>query len=48
MQLYQKYILPICDTFAYCLMRNHFHILVQVKELQNQTSEVYNHCCEEL
>jgi len=40
MQLYQKYILPVCDTFAYCLMRNHFHILVRVKELQNQTSEV--------
>lgn len=40
MQLYQKYILPVCDTFAYCLMRNHFHVLVRVKELQNQTSEV--------
>jgi len=40
MQLYQKYVLPVCDTFAYCLMRNHFHILVRVKELQNQTSEV--------
>ena len=41
MQMYQKYILPVCDTFAYCLMRNHFHILVRVKELQNQTSEVF-------
>jgi putative transposase len=41
MQLYQKYILPVCDTFAYCLMRNHFHFLVRVKELQNQTSEVF-------
>ena len=40
MQLYQKYILPVCDTFAYCLMKNHFHLLVRVKELQNQTSEV--------
>jgi len=40
MQLYQKYLLPVCDTFAYCLMRNHFHVLVRVKELQNQTSEV--------
>ena len=40
MQLYQKYILPVCDTFAYCLLRNHFHILVRVKELENQTSEV--------
>jgi REP element-mobilizing transposase RayT len=40
MQLYQKYILPVCDTFAYCLMRNHFHLLVQVKEIEGQTSEV--------
>jgi putative transposase len=40
MQLYQKYILPVCDTFAYCLLRNHFHILIRVKEQQNQTSEV--------
>ena len=40
MQLYQKYILSVCDTFAYCLMRNHFHILVRAKEIANQTSEV--------
>jgi len=32
--------LPVCDTFAYCLLRNHIHILVRVKELQNQTYEV--------
>ena len=40
MQLYQKYILPVCNTFAYCLMRNHFHFLVRVKEVEEQTSEV--------
>jgi hypothetical protein len=40
MQLYQKYILPACDTLAYCLMRNHFHLLVRVKESPAQTSEV--------
>jgi len=40
MQLYQKHILPVCDTFAYCLMRNHFHLLVRVKEKPFQTSEV--------
>ncbi len=31
MNLYAKYIEPIADTFAYCLMRNHFHILVRIK-----------------
>ncbi len=28
---YLKYIVPICDTFAYCLMPNHFHFFVQLK-----------------
>jgi REP element-mobilizing transposase RayT len=28
---YIKYIVPICETFAYCLMPNHFHFFVQVK-----------------
>jgi REP element-mobilizing transposase RayT len=42
LQLYQKYILPVCDTFAYCLMRNHFHILVRVLEKQTcQVSETW-------
>ena len=33
MQLYGKYIAPIADTFAYCLLRNHFHLLVRIKDL---------------
>ncbi|PAU94487.1 hypothetical protein CK503_06735 [Aliifodinibius salipaludis] len=28
---YQKYIPHIADTFAYCLMPNHFHVMVRVK-----------------
>lgn len=31
MQLYSKYIAPIADTFAYCLLRNHFHFLIRIK-----------------
>ncbi|MEA3349403.1 MAG: hypothetical protein U9Q82_02140 [Chloroflexota bacterium] len=30
-QLYAKYIYPIADTFAYCLLPNHFHFLVRIK-----------------
>ena len=30
--LYAKYIEPIAGTFAYCLLRNHFHFLVQIKD----------------
>lgn len=40
MELYAKYIEPIADTFAYCLMPNHFHFLVRVKLAQEQTFEV--------
>jgi REP element-mobilizing transposase RayT len=29
---YSKYINPIADTFVYCLMPNHFHFLVMIKE----------------
>jgi REP element-mobilizing transposase RayT len=32
LRLYAKYIKPMADTYAYCLMRNHFHILIQIKE----------------
>ena len=28
---YIKYIVPICETFAYCFMPNHFHFFVQIK-----------------
>ncbi len=28
---YIKYIVPICETFAYCLMPNHFHFFLQIK-----------------
>lgn len=33
MNLYAKYIEPIADIFAYCLMRNHFHLLVRIKSV---------------
>jgi REP element-mobilizing transposase RayT len=31
-KLYAKYVSPIADTFAYCLLRNHFHFLIRIKE----------------
>ncbi len=33
LKLYAHHIEPIADTFAYCLMRNHFHLLVRIKDL---------------
>lgn len=29
---YRKYIFPVVDTYAYCLMPNHFHVLVNIKK----------------
>lgn len=29
--LYEKYILPVADTFAFCLLMNHFHLFVRIK-----------------
>jgi len=32
LKLLKKYILPVADIFAYCLLNNHFHLLIRVKE----------------
>ena len=32
MQLWAKYIDPIAQTYAYCLLRNHFHFLIRIKD----------------
>ncbi len=32
LRLYAKYIEPITETFAWCLLKNHFHLLVRIKE----------------
>ncbi len=37
--LWVKYIIPIAETYAYCLMRNHFHFLIKIRE-SIDTSEV--------
>ena len=32
LKLLTKYIFPVADIYAYCLLYNHFHILVRIKE----------------
>jgi putative transposase len=32
LKLYQQYIHPIAETFAWCLMKNHFHVLVYIRD----------------
>ena len=31
---FKEYITPIADTYAYCLMPNHFHFLIQIRSEQ--------------
>ena len=32
LRLYTRHIAPVAETFAYCLLRNHFHLLVRIRE----------------
>jgi len=32
LRLYARHAAPVCDTYAYCLLRNHFHLLVRIKD----------------
>ena len=31
LNLFERHIAPICDLFAYCMLRNHFHMMVRIK-----------------
>jgi putative transposase len=35
LRLYEKYIDPIGETYAWCLMPNHFHFLIRIREFPN-------------
>ena len=30
LSLLQKYVMPVAEIYAYCLMKNHFHLLVRI------------------
>ena len=34
LKLYTRYIEPVAETYAYCLMSNHFHFLVRIKDYE--------------
>ena len=38
LQGYRQYISPIADTFCYCLMPNHFHLMLRIKSRKEVTS----------
>lgn len=35
----RKYILPHADILAWCLMPNHFHLMIEVKQVEVEISE---------
>jgi hypothetical protein len=36
LQLYAKHIMPVAQTYAYCILRNHFHFLVWIRTEEEQ------------
>ncbi len=32
LSLMRKYLVPVCDIYGYCLLKNHFHLLLRIKE----------------
>ena len=30
------HLLPVCDIFAYCMLKNHFHLIIKTKEKQEE------------
>jgi hypothetical protein len=49
LSLYEKHITPVADTYAYCLLRNHFHVAGRIKTEEEyleylQTSQVIKTC----
>lgn len=42
MKLFEKYILTVAETYAYCLLPNHFHFLLRIRDENKafQTSKV--------
>jgi len=40
LELWWKHVSPIADTCAYCLLRNHFHIVVYTKNREDLTTNL--------
>ncbi len=44
-KLYEKHINPIAETYAWCLLKNHFHFLVRIKDENEVESKKLPHQC---
>jgi REP element-mobilizing transposase RayT len=46
LECYAKYIEQIAETFAYCLLKNHFHLLVKIRpenDISKNPSQQFSH-----
>jgi REP element-mobilizing transposase RayT len=41
LERYIKYIVPMADTYAYCLLKNHFHFLLRIKTPEQQQTQTF-------
>jgi len=41
LERYAKYISPVADTYSYCLMPNHLHLLVRIKQGETETFQKF-------
>jgi REP element-mobilizing transposase RayT len=37
----KKHLLPIVEIYSYCLLKNHFHLLIKTKEIQEEKKISY-------
>jgi putative transposase len=37
---YAKYVQPIAETYAYCLLKNHFHLLIRIRSAEEINANV--------
>lgn len=44
--LYAQYILPIAITYAYCLLKNHFHFLIRLRTYEEQKTWQVSETCQ--
>jgi REP element-mobilizing transposase RayT len=40
--LYTRHIEPVADTFVFCLLKNHFHVLVRIKTAEQERARILN------
>jgi putative transposase len=45
LKLYENHIDPIAETYAWCLMKNHFHLLIKIKDESDVETTKLPHQC---